>query len=69
MEHGLDPRLGVVKVALDPDDVRVFPFLRDHLFFLDRTHAVLRIKNDNTRSRHISEASQRRLSRIPGCRC
>ena len=60
--------LGIIKIAMNAYNKGIIPFLGDHLFFLDRTHSVLRVKNNNFRSRHICETGQGRLSGISGGR-
>ena len=45
------------------------PFLGNHLLLLDRADAVLGVKYNDFRSRHIRKARQGRLPSIPGgCR-
>ena len=61
--------LGIIKIAVDTHHMGIGPFLGNHLLLLDRADAVLGVKNNNFRSRHIRKARQGRLPGIPGgCR-
>ena len=63
-KYGLYGRLGVVKVAPDPADRHILPFLGDHLQPLDVADLAFRIEYGDGNVLHIPKAVQGRLSRV-----
>ena len=67
VKHLFHSGLCLIKVSADRGDKDIVPHLRHHLFFLDRAHTVLRVKDDDLRARHIRKAGQCSLSGVSGC--
>ena len=65
VEQLFHARLRVVKVAAHTDHMRVPAFGGGHLELLHVAHAIRRVKHGATGARHIAEALQRGLARIP----
>ena len=62
----LHAALRVVKVALNRADADVCTLLGSHLQFLHGAYAVNRVKHQNLRIRHITEAFERRFAGVAG---
>ena len=65
-ENLFDAGLGVVKVAPDGADGKVFPLLGSHLPLLHGADAVLRVKDQHPGACHVFKAFQSGLSRVAG---
>ncbi len=65
-ENRFHTALCIIKIAPDSHHEGIVPLLGHHLLLLNGAHAILGIKYNNPRPRHIRKACQSRLSRIPG---
>ena len=66
VEDFLYASLRIIKVSANRNNVSIVSFLSYHLFFLNRTHTVFRIKYDNFSSRYISKTCHCCFSCIAG---